>query len=87
MDIFLKNSQNIKKAKKLDMIFKIAILDLKNWFLFITFTNPHLMISICQIKLYKLFYPIKLIKRFFNKWERISIFDNQIIQAFIINTK
>ena len=45
INIILKNSQNIEKIKKHSLVFKVAISELKNYFLLITFLN--LYINIC----------------------------------------
>lgn len=49
IDIALKTSQSIRKLKKHDLILKIAISNIKNSFLFITFPNTHLMVGISQV--------------------------------------
>ena len=45
----LECSRSIKKAKKDNLVFEIAILGLESYFLFIIFTNPYLMIDINEI--------------------------------------
>ena len=49
VNVSLKGSRSIRKAKKHDLVFEVAILGLESSFSVITFTNPHLMIGICQI--------------------------------------
>ena len=44
------------------MVFKLAILDMENSFLFSGFTNSHLMINIFLIQLYDLLGLIKIIE-------------------------
>lgn len=44
MDIVLKASGHIRKVKKYDLVFKITIPHLKEFFLLITFLNSLLMI-------------------------------------------
>lgn len=54
IDIVLKTSQIIKKYKKYDLVFKMAILSLKNIFLFIIFFNSHLIVSTNKVSLNKI---------------------------------
>lgn len=49
IDIALKTSRYIRKFKKHDMVFKVTISIIKDYFLFITLTNSHSMIGTSQI--------------------------------------
>lgn len=87
MNISLKYGRNIKNTKKYDLILKVAVLGSRNGFLFITFLNPDLIISVDEVQLGKSPYPAKLIKNFSNEWEQILVLYHEIIQASIIYTK
>lgn len=54
INILLKDQQYIKKFEQYYLIFEITILNLKLYFLFISFTNLYDMVEICQIRLNKL---------------------------------
>lgn len=58
MNIALKTGQSIKKTKKYYLIFKTTIESLKRRFLFIAFFNLYLIVSNCEIKLFKVFSSI-----------------------------
>lgn len=51
----------LQKPKKHNLIFKIAILNIKTKFLFIKFLNPYLIIKTKKIKLDKIFSLIQII--------------------------
>lgn len=53
----------IKIAKKYTLINKIIILDLKNGFLFIAFSNSYLIINIGYVSVSKIFSLIKFIEK------------------------
>ena len=46
MNISLKDGRNIRKFKRYDLIFKIAIFSYEDCFLLIVFINLHLIINI-----------------------------------------
>ena len=46
INISLKNIKNIKKVKKYNLIVKITILNIKNYFLFINFKNSDFILYI-----------------------------------------
>ena len=87
INIFLKGSQNIRKAKKHDLVFEISILDPESCFLFIIFTNFYLIIGISKIQLGKSPYLAKLIQQLVNQKQQILIFYGNIIKILIIHTK
>ena len=49
INISLKSSQDIEKAKKHNLIFKMAIANSENYFSFITLMNPYHMIGVYMI--------------------------------------
>ena len=62
VNIFLENSQSIRKAREHDLVFEVNISSFRHCFLFIASTNFHPIISICQIQMGELFDPTKLIQ-------------------------
>ena len=62
----------VKKPKGMyDLAFEVALSDPESSFLFITFINPHLMISIGKIQLGKSFCQTKTIQQLANQRQRI----------------
>lgn len=54
VNILLKYGQYISQSKKHYLVFKMIILDSKNYLSFVTLLNPYLIIGIGKIKLSKL---------------------------------
>ena len=67
VNLSLEGSQSIKKAKRHDLVFEVSVSDPKSCLLFITFTNPHLIIDIGEIQVGKSFCPAKPIQRLANQ--------------------
>ncbi len=53
VNITLKPSRCIKKTKRYDLVLEVTVFDMKNCFLFITFSNSYLMIDTSEIQLGK----------------------------------
>ena len=87
MNVFLKSSQSMKKAKKHDLIFEMFISDLKSCFLFIIFPNSYPIIGIGKTQLDKSLYLAKPIQQLANQRQQILVFDGNIIKTPIIYTK
>ena len=51
IDVSLEYSRSIRKAKKHNLVFEVAVLGLKSGLPLITLTNLHLMIGIDEIQL------------------------------------
>lgn len=49
IDITLKTSKGIEKVKKYYLVLKVAVCDIKNFFLLVIFSNFFLITSISQI--------------------------------------
>ena len=59
VDISLEYSRSIKKAKRHDLVFKVAVSDLESSLSFITLTNSQSMIGIGEIQLGESPFPTK----------------------------
>lgn len=55
IDIILEIGWYVGKSKKYDLILELVIPDLKNGFLFITFSNSHQMVGNNQIQLVEIY--------------------------------
>ena len=49
IDVTLKTGCSIKESKKHDLVFKMAILNIKSYLLFIIFSNFHPLLDIGQV--------------------------------------
>lgn len=87
VDITLKTCRNIRQAKQHDLVLKIAIPGLKSRFLFVSFSNLHLMICTGQVKLCKIFSLTSPIQRLTNQGQKIQILNGQVIKTSVIDTQ
>ena len=57
VDIALERSRYVSQSEKYHLVLKIAMVGLEDRFPFVSFPNPHLMVSIGQIKLGEILSP------------------------------
>ena len=87
INVSLECSRSIRKAKRYDLILKMAIAGLEGCFLFVIFTNLYLVISISEIQLDEFLSPIKSIQQFFKEEQGVLVLNSEVIQILIIHTK
>ena len=83
----MEGSQNIRKAKKYDLVFEMAVLSLESGFSFIILTNLYPIIGIGKVQLDESPCPTKPIQQLANQKKWILVFDDYIVEILIIFAK
>lgn len=82
---FVETSWSVGKFKRDNLVFKITVSSLKNNFPFISFPNPHLMVSISSIQLTKTLSLTSISQTILYQRQKIFIFHSQVILISIID--
>ena len=81
----LKYSQCVGKTKRLDIVFKVSIPCLKCGLSLVAFLDANQIIGSLKVNPCINLPLANLIKKSKNKWQGISIFDDDLIQTTIVH--
>ena len=81
----LEGAWSIAKAKAHDLKIIMSIWSSKSSFRHVLFSNPDLMIALCQVNRAKYCSSMQLGKQVINAWKGGPIFDGQVVQCPVVH--